>query len=143
LGLQVAGTQIIVAPDLHWPMPLHCPPLTTASPSQLPPLQTVPAGQFRQAPRPSHLPSSKQLDESAASHAPLLLAPGLAPVGRLVQVPSEPVPAQVLQASVQAVEQQTPSAQKLLAHSDAQVQLWPASLPPLVAGQLTSGPAST
>jgi hypothetical protein len=46
------------------------------------------------------------------------------------QVPREVERAQLWQAPVQAVEQQTPSAQKSLAHSLAAAQGWPSAFGP-------------
>jgi hypothetical protein len=91
---------------------------TTASPSHRPALHVVPAGHLRQAPLPSHFPSSPHVVVACIAHA--AGTRGMSPAGRLTHVPTEPAAAQVLQPSVQATLQQTPSAQKPLAHSALQ-----------------------
>ena len=70
----------------------------------------VPAIHLRQAPAPSHMPSSPQLEASAAVHSLSGSLPAV--MGR--QRPSAApvlVLAQALQRPVQAVSQQTPSTQ--------------------------------
>jgi hypothetical protein len=78
---------------------------------------------LRQAPAPSHFPSSPQLlaREGGQSDA----ARGSEPAALATQVPSEPVRAQVRQPPPQDSLQQNPSTQKLLAQSAAQPHGWP------------------
>src|SRR5204863_6046489 len=54
---QVNGAQIVEGPARQRPSPSHTLRSLTASPLQLPGLHTVPAGNFRQCPCPSHVPS--------------------------------------------------------------------------------------
>ncbi len=76
-------------------------------------LQTVPAGNLSQAPVPSHIPVEPQVDAASTGHS----SRGSVPSWALTQVPTVPWPAHVAQTPVQALLQQTPSTQKLLAHS--------------------------
>jgi hypothetical protein len=86
------------------------------------------------------LPSKPQVDTSCALHVLLpALAPGDAPVGRFVHVPGDPAAAHVRHPSVQGELQQTPSAQKPLAHSAPHVHAAPSALE-AAGGQL--GPVS-
>jgi hypothetical protein len=80
------------------------------------------------------VPSKPQVDAAAATHA--VSTRGFVPATTKVHVPGEPAAAQVLHASVQAVLQQTPSTQKLLAQSVAHAHACPeaffvAASPPL------------
>jgi hypothetical protein len=113
----------------------------------LPGWQIVPATWRRQPPAPSHVPSKPHVDAAAATHA--VASRGFVPATTKVHVPGDPAAAQVLHASVQAVLQQTPSTQKLLAQSDAHSQVCPADFfvaasPPLHAASTAgrSGAAS-
>ena len=78
---------------------------------QLAPLHWVPFGYFWQAPLPSHLPLSPHMADPPSLHIPFGSA-ALAGVG--VQVPRALGRAQVWQAPLQAVPQQTPSTQNVL-----------------------------
>jgi len=118
-GLQENGTQMRVDPGLQWPMPSQTLAPMTASPSQVPALQTVFIGYLLQPPMPSHLPSNPQLETGDVVQ--VVVSRGVPPSMRFTQVPSMPVAAHVLQPSVQAVSQQTPSAQWPLPHSASQV----------------------
>ena len=69
------------------------------------------------------MPSKPHVETSAAAQA--VASRGVVPAATNVQVPIEPAAAQVLHDSVHAALQQTPSTQKLLAQSDAQLQDWP------------------
>jgi hypothetical protein len=126
-GLHEDGTQMTVAPGLQRPMPSHeCMPIT-ASPSHVPGLHIVPAACFRQPPAPSQVPSCPQ--SLAAVATQVLSVRGLPPGWMPMQVPADASAVQVMQPSVQAVLQQTPSTQKPLAQSPAQAQGWPVILP--------------
>jgi hypothetical protein len=92
-------------------------------------VQTVPAGYFRQAPAPSHLPSVAHIAAVVSLQTPCGSAP---PAAIDVQVPSEPGTAQLRQAPVQVVSQQTPSAQCALTQSASAVQDWPFTFCPQV-----------
>jgi hypothetical protein len=97
---------------LQRPLPSHT----------LPPL-TVPAAWFWQTPAPLHVPSSPQVAASDFGHSPG--ARGASPRATNEQVPIAPGSAHDLHVSVQAALQQTPSAQKPLAHSPAHPHAWP------------------
>jgi hypothetical protein len=120
---QPKGAHSVSGPALHRPLPSQTLPPLTAVPSQVPARQTVPAAYLRHAPAPSHVPSRPQVPTSPLGHS--LAARGTAPSEMNEQVPGAPTPLQVLHVSVQLVLQQTPSAQKPLAHSAPQAQAWP------------------
>jgi hypothetical protein len=129
---QVYGTHTVATAPTHWPLPSHAPPPITSSPlhtgrAVLAPSQLVPGGETRHMPAPSHSPSSPQVAAPSVGQSDTLR--GAAPAASLVQVPTRPGAAQVLQPPVQAVEQQTPSAQKPLWHWQSPVQLAPMSCP--------------
>src|SRR5436190_6696086 len=109
-----------VDPSLQCPAPSQAYSPTTASPSHVPGLHIVLAGYLRQAPLPSQVPSSPHVD--AAVFAQVVESRGASPDERITQVPTLPVALHVLQPSVQAALQHTPSAQKPLAHSALQPQ---------------------
>src|SRR4051812_1834562 len=110
-----------VGPGLQCPAPSHAYEPTTASPSQLPDLHIVLAGYLRQPPVPSHVPSSPHVDAGDITHV-FEFNRGSSPDERFTQVPTEPGALQVLQPSLQAMSQQTPSVQAPLAHCLSQVQ---------------------
>jgi hypothetical protein len=74
---------------------------------------------LRQAPLPSHFPSVEHIAGVRSLQTVCGSAP---PAATLVHVPSEPATAQLLQAPVQVVAQQTPSAQWALTQSPSAVQ---------------------
>jgi hypothetical protein len=76
---------------------------------------------------PSQVPSVAQEDACRSTQTPWGSA---APRATDVQVPSEVDSAQLRQLPVQAVAQQTPSAQKPVAHSLPAAQGWPSALAP-------------
>jgi hypothetical protein len=90
-------------------------------PLQLLATQTVVVGCRRQAPLPLQPPARPQV---AAAWAGQVLR-GSCPLGTAVQVPGEPARLQAKQVSVQALAQQTPSAQKPLLHWPVRVQAPP------------------
>jgi hypothetical protein len=102
-------------------LPSHTLPPLTVVPEQVPARHTVPAACCWQTPAPLHVPSSPQLDASDFGHSPALA--GTSPRATNEHVPIEPASAHDLQVSLQATLQQTPSAQKPLAHSPAQPQV--------------------
>jgi hypothetical protein len=103
-----------VDPGLQWPRPSHANDPTTASPSQVPGLHVVFSGYLRHPPAPSHFPSVPQLDTGIVAH--VVVSRGESPALRITHIPSVPAALQVLQPSVQAPLQHTPSTQKPLAH---------------------------
>ncbi len=120
VGLHENGTQMSVAPGLQRPAPSHANEPTTASPSQLPLLQSVPTTCLRQLPAPSHLPSRPQV--LAAVAAQVVALRGLPPAAMPTHDPAFPGAEHVLHPSVQAVLQHTPSTQNPLAQSVPHVQ---------------------
>jgi len=127
-GSQLNGAQSVVGPGLQRPRPSQTFTPTTDATSHEPALHTVPATWLRQAPLPSQVPSSPQVDSSDAGQR--LASRGAPPAGTNEQVPGDPCTSHALQVSVQDVLQQTPSTQNPLAHSPAQPQAWPFILPP-------------
>ena len=83
--------------------------------------QVVPVTYSRQAPAPLQVPSVPQLAAPASVH----WFSGSRPMATLVQVPSVPAIAHDLHVAVQAVAQQIPWAQMLLAQSLFAVQVAP------------------
>jgi hypothetical protein len=98
-------------------------------PEQLSSAHWVPTGYFWQPPLPSHLPLVPQfcallsLQTARTSGLPAAIA---------MQWPGDEGSAQLRQAPVQALSQQTPSTHWLEAHSLAAVQVWPFCLGPQV-----------
>jgi hypothetical protein len=88
--------------------------------AQLSALHSVPDLYLRHAPAPSHAPS---LPHEAAPWSAHLPRGSAAPAGTATQRPIDDGSAQLWQEPSQASMQQTPSAQKPLAHSAASVQL--------------------
>lgn len=85
-------------------------------------LQMVPALYLRQPPVPSHVPSVPQ---PAAPRSTQTARGSTAPAAMAVQVPGADCNAQLWQAEVHALSQQTPSTQSPLAHSPAAPHGWP------------------
>jgi hypothetical protein len=115
----------------HLPAPSQRAEVVSVEPLHPISLQIVPAGNLSQAPVPSHMPVDPQVEAASTGHS----SRGSVPSWALTQVPTVPWPAQVTQTPVHALLQQTPSAQKLLAHSaaivhDAPIGLPGASIPP-------------
>ena len=113
--------QDVSAPGLQVPEPLQVDGACAVALEQLAARHWVPATCFRQAPAPSQVPSSPQVDGLLAPHSSRGLVPGSA----ALHVPRLFVAAQVLQLPVQAVLQQTPSTQKPLPQSPATAQAVP------------------
>ena len=86
-------------------------------------------GYFRQAPAPSHLPSVPHM---AAVRSLQTLCGSAPPAAIDVHVPSDPGTAQLRQAPVQVVAQQTPSAQCAFTQSASAAQVWPSTFFPQV-----------
>jgi hypothetical protein len=95
----------------------------TLCPLHWPARQTVAVPHSRQLPAPSQVPSNPQLDGGDAAQS--AVARGAAPAGRSMQTPKLPGAAHVWHPEVQAVAQQTPSAQKPLAQSAGPAHAWP------------------
>ena len=96
----------------------------------------MPTGYFRQAPVPSHLPSVAHIAAVRSLQTPCGSAP---PAAIEVQVPSTPATAQLRQAPVQVVSQQTPSAQCALMQSASAAQDWPFTFRPQVPTEAPAG----
>ena len=111
-GSQLNGAQIVAGPALQRPSPSQTLTPMTAASEHAPALQTVPATCWRQAPLPSQVPSSPQLDASAAGQTSGVR--GAPPAGTEAQIPGDPCTLQDRHVPVQAVLQQTPSTQKPL-----------------------------
>src|SRR5262252_2144703 len=93
----------------------------------MPGLHIVLTAYLLQPPMPSHLPSRPQVDTGETGQD--VVSRAGSPTARLTQVPSVgPGIAQVLQPSVQATLQQTPSAQWPLPHWASQLQASPIAL---------------
>ena len=112
LESQLNGAQIVAGPALQRPCPSQTLTPMTAAPAHDPGLQIVPATCWRQAPLPSQVPSSPQVDSSLAGQTSG--ARGARPSGTKAQIPGEPWTLQDRQVPVQAVLQQTPSTQNPL-----------------------------
>jgi hypothetical protein len=82
----------------------------TAAPLHVPLPHVVPGTYLRQAPWPSHVPSSPQVETSLVGQ--VVVARGLMPSGTNEHVPIAPGTLHALHVSVHAVSQQTPSTQK-------------------------------
>ena len=117
----VAGVTQVPAPSqVEAPVDIVVPDGQTGS------LQEVPSPYFWQAPA-SHLPLVPQLACPWSTQIPCV---SVAPVAMLLQVPSDVCRAQLVQAPLQAVWQQTPCSQNALAHSLAAEQLAPSGFGP-------------
>jgi hypothetical protein len=131
---------MVAGPERQRPSPSQTLTSPTAAPSQVPALQTVPAGCRRHWPWPSQVPSRPQLEAGDAGQA--ADCSGI-PLGTKLQTPGALGSLQVLQVSAQALSQQTPSTQKPLWQSFLQPQAWPfARRAPPSAAQAASPPAS-
>jgi len=82
----------------------------TAAPLHVPAPHVVPWMYLRQAPCPSHVPSSPQVATALAGQ--VVAARGLMPSGTNEHIPIAPGTLHALHVSVHAVSQQTPSTQK-------------------------------
>jgi hypothetical protein len=118
---QTNGAQGSDDPAMQVPTPSQVDASRRVEPVQLPAAQTVPWAYLRQAPAPSHIPSLPQLVAPSSAHS---LA-GSVPAGTGEQVPTLPAMLQASQAPMQALSQQTPSAQIPLEHSPGAVQSAP------------------
>jgi hypothetical protein len=95
--------------------------------AQLSAAQLVPIGYLWQLPAPSQVPSVPHEPEPLSLHIP---RGSEAAAGLGAQVPGEVDSAQLWQAAVQEELQQTPSTQKVEAHSLPAEQGWPSDLGP-------------
>jgi hypothetical protein len=120
---QLNGAQIVAGPALHRPSPSQTLTPMTAASEHIPGLQIVPATCWRQAPLPSQVPSSPQLEASPAGQ--MAGERGAPPVGTGAQIPGDPCTLHDRQVPVQAVLQQTPSTQNPLWQSPSQPQVSP------------------
>ncbi len=87
----------------------------------------MPLGYLWQPPEPSQVPSVLQDDACLSTQTP---CGSPAPIGTGAHVPSDVDRAQLRQLPVQAVAQQTPSAQNPLPHSVPAEHGWPSALGP-------------
>jgi hypothetical protein len=117
---QLNGAQMTAAPGTQRPVPSHTSMPSTEALEQAPGLHTVPEGCFRQAPLPSHVPSSPQVDASAVGQ--MLAARGGWPAGTAVHVPIEPGTLHAWHVAVHVELQQTPSTQNPLWQSEPHPQ---------------------
>jgi hypothetical protein len=125
---QLNGAQMICGPAAQRPAPSQSSTSTTAPLWHVPAWQTVPTGYCRQLPCPSQVPSVPQVATSDLWQA--ARDGGAVPAGTNVQSPDAPGTLHALHVSVQALSQQTPSAQNPLSQSAAHPQAWPfATLP--------------
>jgi hypothetical protein len=104
---QMNGAHDWLAGALQFPMPSQRPANESVVPVQPELWQAAPATYFSQAPVPSHTPSVPQLFTPWSSQSLW----GSVPSSAGMQVPTVPVEAQVTQVPVQALLQQTLSAQ--------------------------------
>ncbi len=126
--------QLTGVTGLHIPAPSQVAGGVYMVPVHEPAVQTVPLGQSRQWPAPSHSPSVRQPPAPVAVH--WVAGVGALPDGTGEQVPAEPASAHDRQVPVQAVSQQTPCAQNPDTHDAAVVQAAPGgSLPQLPLAQ--------
>jgi hypothetical protein len=138
--LQRNGAQAWVAPGRQVPLPSQNEAATALSPLQEGAAHWVVGGCMRQPPEPLQVPSRPQvLVGWAAQRASGSTFPG----GTLVQLPTDPGTLQLWQVAVQALLQQTPWAQKLLAHSSGRAQICPSPFFPQDAVWQTLGAAQS
>lgn len=109
---------VFVSEQLPFPSQVWMP--STESPWQVPALHSVPRGYFRQAPLPSHVPSSPQVAGVLAVH--IDESAGRAPAGTGAHSPSELARLHAMQVPPHEEVQHTPSAQKPVWHSRSQPQ---------------------
>jgi hypothetical protein len=119
---------MVAGPGRQCPPPSHTSTPSSEAPAHCPGRQVVPEGNLRQAPLPSQLPSSPQVETLAAGQ--VAASRGATPTGTKLQVPTAPWTLQDLHVSVQADEQHTPSTQNPLVHSPSQPQAAPFALCP-------------
>jgi hypothetical protein len=101
------GAQVWLAGAEQVPVPSQRPAKVSVEPVQPAVWQATPAGYFSHTPVPSQVPSVPQVAAPLSLHWPR----GLVPRSAGTQVPLMYDPAQVTQAPVQALSQQTPSTQ--------------------------------
>ena len=112
--MQANGTQVIASGATQAPLALQVDCGVKTLFAQRSAAQTVPGRYLRQPPAPSHLLSVPQV---AAVWSVQICRGSLPPAATDVQRPIAEGSAQLRQAPWQASAQQTPSTQKLLAHS--------------------------
>jgi hypothetical protein len=105
-----------------------------------PATQTVPAAYSWQAPLPSQAPVFPQLAAPSFVHVPVGSAP---PATTGAQVPRADDDAQDMHVPAQGVRQQTPWAQKPVAHSEPSPQVAPGDLSPHEPATHTDGEAQS
>jgi hypothetical protein len=110
-------------PAAHVPVPLHWGADVNVEPAHVAAPQVVPAAYRRQAPAPSHVPSSPQFMAPPSVH----WFSGSWPAATSEQVPRLPASAHERQVPVHELEQQTPCWQKLEPHSAPAAHAAPSS----------------
>jgi hypothetical protein len=104
----------------HAPAPSHAPTGIPVEPLHDAPPQVVPAAIDRHAPLPSQVPLKPQ--GGASGQPPCGSIP---PAGTGAQVPADPTTLHDVQVPQVGDEQQTPSTQLPLSHSEEAPQIWP------------------
>jgi hypothetical protein len=112
---------------MHWPVAVQVDGGVYTLAAHFSPLHTLPTGYLLQPPAPSHFPSRPHEATPPSTHLPRLSA---LLAGRDVQRPSDEGRAQLRQAPAHTSAQQTPSTQKLEAHSVLAAHTWPFCLGP-------------
>ena len=137
------GSQSCTPGDRQAPRPLQVPAVLSRLPLHDGATQTVSAANLEHPPIPSQTPDCPQLDVELCVQTPRG-STALSVVGP--QVPIRPGCAQLTQAPVQAMLQQTPSVQKPEAHCDPAPQAAPDGLGPQLPFthfELTQSPSET
>jgi hypothetical protein len=111
----------------HWPVALHVDAGLKTLAVQDCPAQIVPTLYFEQPPAPSQRPFVPQVGAFMSTQTP---RGSTLSAAIIVHLPGADASAQLRQAPVQSVLQQTPSTQWLDAHSPAAAQLWPSAFGP-------------
>jgi hypothetical protein len=127
---QLNGVHDCPAVVTHMPMPSQRNADVSVNPVHAISWQTVPAGYLSHAPVPSHMPVDPQVEAASTGH----WSRGSVPSCAFTHIPTVPWSAQVTHVPVHALLQQTPSAQKPLAHSAAIAHELPIGLPGISAG---------
>lgn len=142
VALQANGAQGCVAPAVQVPAPSQAEGKVRVNPSARHALgaQTVPAGNLRQAPAPSHLPSRAQVVGRSAAQ---LVRGSALPAATGAQAPTKPATLQARQGPQVMAPQHTPSTQFPEEHCVPAVQAIPADFSPQVPPVQTLGGAQS
>jgi hypothetical protein len=126
VGPQMNGVHACTAPGTQTPAPSHFAVARSEAAVHVGGEQVVPDRYLRQAPAPSHVPSSPQVSEPLSAHWPS----GSCPAGMVEQVPAVPARLHDWQIPLHAVVQHAPSSQKPELHSSAVVHAPPSGFLP-------------